>query len=492
MNITIFQFFHWYFPAEGNLWNHASEQSDRLAELGITHVWLPPAYKSAGGINEPGYAVYDLYDLGEFDQKNTVRTKYGTKEQYLECIKTFHERKMGVLADIVLNHRMGADEEEEIPVQQVNKENRLEKISDQVNIKAYTRFTFPGRKEKYSDYLWDWHSFSGISKGEDIYIILNEHTHGEWENVMERQYGNFDYLMGCDVEYRNPAVREELKKWGKWYVETTGVDGFRLDAIKHITLDFFPEWLPFLKDSFQKDFLCVGEFWKSDTDAMLEYIDATGGMIQLFDVPLHFNFYKASKDGDQFDLRTIFDNTLVHAKPELAVTFVDNHDTEPLQSLESWVEPWFKPHAYATILLRKQGIPSVFYTALYGADYSDTKDEQQIGIHIAPTEELSTLLKIRSELAYGDQYDYLDDPNLIGWTRIGHDDKPDSGCAVLLTNAGGGEKWMNLGERNAGKTFVNALGNPDQEITLNEKGDGLFNVAPGKVSVWILKDTNKG
>ena len=66
-NLTLFQFFHWYYNAEGNLWQHASDESARLADLGVTHVWLPPAYKSALGTEEPGYAVYDLYDLGEFD-----------------------------------------------------------------------------------------------------------------------------------------------------------------------------------------------------------------------------------------------------------------------------------------------------------------------------------------------------------------------------------------------------------------------------------------
>ena len=41
-----------------------------------------------GGTKEVGYAAYDLYDLGEFDQKGTTRTKYGTKDEYLEAIKS--------------------------------------------------------------------------------------------------------------------------------------------------------------------------------------------------------------------------------------------------------------------------------------------------------------------------------------------------------------------------------------------------------------------
>ena len=48
----------------------------------------------------------------------------------------------------------------------------------------------------------------------------------------------------------------------------------------------------------------------------------------------------------------IFDGTIVKEKPDKAVTFVDNHDTQIGQSLESWVLDWFKPHAYSLILLR--------------------------------------------------------------------------------------------------------------------------------------------
>ena len=90
-NLTIFQFFHWYYTPEGKLWLHAGEKAPHLKKLGVTHVWLPPAYKSSGGLDDPGYAVYDLYDLGEFDQKGSVRTRYGTKHEYLACINTLHE-----------------------------------------------------------------------------------------------------------------------------------------------------------------------------------------------------------------------------------------------------------------------------------------------------------------------------------------------------------------------------------------------------------------
>ena len=78
---TILQNFEWYLPEDGQLWNNTTLEAQRLAELGFTDIWLPPAYKGQAGIHDVGYGVYDQYDLGEFDQKGTIPTKYGTKDE---------------------------------------------------------------------------------------------------------------------------------------------------------------------------------------------------------------------------------------------------------------------------------------------------------------------------------------------------------------------------------------------------------------------------
>ena len=85
MNRTIMQFFEWYLPPDGGHWNFLKEQSKALSEAGINTLWLPPAYKGGGGSKDVGYDVYDLYDLGEFDQKGSVRTKYGTNHEYIKA-----------------------------------------------------------------------------------------------------------------------------------------------------------------------------------------------------------------------------------------------------------------------------------------------------------------------------------------------------------------------------------------------------------------------
>lgn len=66
-NGTMVQYFEWYMP-EDMLWKQLKEEAPRLTDEGITGVWIPPCYKGAAGSTDVGYGVYDLYDLGEFDQ----------------------------------------------------------------------------------------------------------------------------------------------------------------------------------------------------------------------------------------------------------------------------------------------------------------------------------------------------------------------------------------------------------------------------------------
>lgn len=490
-NITVFQFFHWYSTADGQWWNYCASKAKELADKGITHVYLPPAYKSAFGSNEPGYAVYDLYDLGEFNQKDTVRTKYGTKDDYLNCIKAFHDNDIEVVADIVLNHRHGADAKEFFAAALVNTENRNDFVSEPHQIEGFTQFNFPGRNDKYSTFKWNHTTFSGIDgelNGQKvIYSIQNEYGAG-WEEVTENENGNFDFLMGADVEFRNEAVREELFKWGKWYADTTGVDGFRMDAVKHMSPIFIKDWINQMKSYCNRYVFVVSEYWKNDVGALLNYLNIVEDATQLFDVPLHFNFYEASQKKNEYDLRTIFDGTLLQQRPEMSVTFVENHDTQPLQSLESTVDFWFKPLAYALILLREQGTPVVFYPCLYGANYTDEKEGQKHEINLAVVDELYALLNTRRDYAYGKQIDYFDHANVIGWVRQGTENVQKSGCAVVLSNGDDGFKEMDLGINNANKTYIDITKHIHEEVITNEHGIGVFRVRGCSVSVWIIKE----
>ncbi|GAC1427734.1 MAG: alpha-amylase [Chitinophagaceae bacterium] len=454
---------------------------------------MPPAFKANAGGMSVGYDVYDFYDIGEFNQKGSVRTKYGTRDEYIAAINAAQRAGLQVYADIVFNHLAGADEAEKIKVRKVNPENRNEFISDPFEIEAYTKFTYPGRKHKYSSFVWDHNCFSGVdydnlSKETAIYSIINEYGDG-WEEVIDDEKGNYDYLMYTDIDFRNPGVREELKRWADWYYGEIKFDGLRLDAVKHIAPGFYKEWLDYVRSSTKRNIFAVGEYWApGNLPLLLKYIDATEGRMSLFDAALHHNLHNASRGGKDYDLTTLFNNTLVSARPDLAVTVVDNHDTQPLQALEAPVEPWFKPIAYALILLREKGYPCVFYPDMYGSTYTDKgHDGNDYEIYLPGCENIDKLLMARKMYAYGMQRDYLDHGNCIGWTREGIKERKRSGCAVLLSNGDKGFKKMEMGKIHKGKIFTDYLGKVTAAVTIDDNGFGNFECLPGSVSVWTEK-----
>lgn len=479
-NKTMMQYFEWYLPNNCNLWKNLIKLAPNLHKMGITSVWLPPACKAASGINDTGYGVYDLYDLGEFDQKGTIRTKYGTKDEYISAIRALQLEGIHVLADVVLNHRMGADETEDIIAYKVNSDNRNEVIGDYRTISAWTKFNFNGRGDKYSNLKLDWSHFTSI----DYDNKANENGifrfYGKrFSDEVDKELGNYDYLMGCDVDFNNLDTVEDLNNWGKWFLDQTNVDGFRLDAVKHIRSSFYKRWLSGLKQNFDKDLFTVGEYFSTNIDSLLWYLDYNDQIDSLFDVPLHDHFKIASESGSSYDMSKIFENTLTDRRPSKSVTFVDNHDTEPGQSLESWVKEWFKPLAYSMIMLRSKGTPCIFYGDYYGIPEKN----------IPPMKEyLDVIMLVRKYLAYGNQRDYLDHHNIIGWTLEGDYYHQDSGLAVIISNGEGGCKQMNVGENLAGCTLYDCTGNVREPVYIDNDGNGIFYVNGGSVSVWIKKD----
>ena len=489
MNSTMIQFFHWYTPGDSFLWDHAADKAGYMADLGITAAWLPPAYKGAGGGTSTGYDPYDLFDLGEFDQKGSMPTKYGNREQFLNACKTLGEHGVGVIADIVLNHKGGGDELETFQVVKVDPEHRDNGISAPYEIQSYTKFTFPGRGDKYSEFKWDFTCFTGVDyaegeEGDSIYRIINDYG-DNWDEVISGEKGNFDYLMFNDIETRNPSVRAELNHWGKWFHEQCHFSGVRLDAVKHIAPEFYKEWLHMLRENTGENIFAVGEYWAPGDLPLLEkYLAAVDGSMMLFDSALHHNLHNAAVEGESFDMRTILDNSLMMANPLFAVTLVANHDTQPLQALEAPVNPWFKPLAYALILLRSEGYPCVFYPDLFGAKYKDHgADGGEYEIEMPKVDGIENLIRARKDHAYGDQFVYFDDQHCIGFTRVG--DEEHSGCAVVMSNAGEASKRMEMGTIYAGRKFTDMLGNCDGEVALDDNGWGDFPCSGGSVSVWV-------
>lgn len=477
MNGVLLQGFEWYLPEDGNHYKKLIENLDYFKEIGITAIWIPPVTKGTG-TNDVGYGVYDLYDLGEFDQKGAIRTKYGTKEELLNLIEEAHNRNISIYADVVLNHKAGADETELFKAVKVDYENRNQEIQEARDIEGWTKFTFPGRNDKYSNFKWSFQHFNGVDfdqkTGENgiFKIIWNNR---DWNQFVSGEKGNYDYLMFADIDHTHPDVREEIFNWADWFIDETKIDGIRYDALKHIDAYFIKDLTEHILNK-KNDMYFVGEYWENNQDNLVRYIDITSQNIDLFDVTLHYKLHEASKSGDNFDLRTLFDNSLESKRNMNSVTFVDNHDSQLGQSLESWIDDWFRQIAYALILLKKDGYPCVFYGDLFdiesGNKYKGMRDR------------LQPLLELRKNYAYGDEKNFLQNKNEVGFVRYG-DDEHAGKMAVAISNHTDKVIRMFVGKDQVGKIYYDYLGNNQSKVRIDDDGYGDFNVSAGSVSVYV-------
>lgn len=476
-NGVMMQFFEWYLPNHGNLWKIIKNEASHLHKLGVTALWIPPAYKAISQENE-GYATYDLYDLGEFRQKGTVRTKYGKKRDLKKMVSELHRYDINIYLDAVMNHKAGADYAERCLVKEVNPHQRHEYISGEYEIEGMTGFTFPGRRNNYSDFKWNKKCFSGLdydkkTNRKGVFQIVEDGK--TWNDGVDKENGNYDYLMFANLDFSNPEVVGEMNKWGIWVTKELNLDGMRLDAVKHIKNTFIKEFLETIRSEYGESFYAVGEYWTRNINILENYLNAVSYSFNLFDVPLHYNLFDASRLKRNYNLSTLLDNTLVTKHPELAVTFVDNHDSQKGCSLESEIEEWFKPSAYALILLMKDGYPCLFYGDYYGIRSKKSS--------IRTT--LDLLMKIRRQYAFGEQINYFDHPGTVGLIRLGDDEYPGSGLALLISNGDDGKKNMYVGKNRAGECWFECSGDIRQEVVIDEKGYGTFYVNGGTFAVWV-------
>jgi len=132
------------------------------------------------------------------------------------------------------------------------------------------------------------------------------------------------------------------------------------------------------------------------------------------------------------------------------------------------------------ILLRNQGYPSIFYGDLYGMK----------GEHAEPPAcggKLPDIVLARKLYAYGDQEDYWDDPNCIGFVRRGTKEHP-QGLACVMSNAGNNEIRMAVGDEHKGEIWTDVLGWQTDEVKIDNDGFGIFPCPGTSVSIWVKKD----
>ena len=442
---VMLQAFFWDCPREDHKdfqwWNTIREQIPSLAKAGFTALWLPPVHK-AGNLAGPsmGYDPYDYYDLGEFEQKGSIPTWFGSKQELLALIHEAHESHLGVIADIVINHNSGADAEEVNP------------------LTGQSRWTlFQPRSKKFPR---NWESF-------------HPNMYESWD---EMAFGGMP-----DLSHRNPAVYAELLKLARWLLEEVGFDGFRYDFVKGYganTITAIQEYR-YMRDGKPIQPYGVAEFW--DTARAIEnWVDlanfSSSNPVDAFDFPMR-EMLKALCDHYGFSLRNLATwETVLQKQPQSVVTFVENHD------LRDEGRPIINDKLLAySYILTHEGYPCVFWHDYF--NYHLALPETANGI--------AALVQAHEKFAGGaTQTLYLDD-DLYIMQRTGYGDR--SGLIYVLNNRGDtwhgewvGTQWPNASLAPVAWWGANERSRPIDPST-GVDGRGQFFAPPRGYAVYAVK-----
>jgi alpha-amylase len=385
------QAFFWDCPRVDNKeyqwWNYVGEQVPSLANVGFTALWLPPVHKAANlGGTSMGYDPYDYYDLGEFDQKGSIPTWFGTKAELLTLIETAHDHGLSLIADVVINHNNGADEEQVNP------------LLDQ---SRWTLFN-----PKSGKFLRTWECFHP-----NIYESWDQMTFGDMP----------------DLSHRNPYVYAELLKLARWLIEEVGFDGFRYDFAKGYgenTIAAFQEYRYIRNGNLIVPY-GVAEFWDSASNT-LRWVDSANlsnsNPVDAFDFPLR-DMLKALCDQYGFSLKDLLTwETILQKQPQTTVTFVENHD------LRDEGRPILNDKLLAySYILTHEGYPCVFWQ-----DYFN----YNLGLDGTPNG-IAALVRAHEKYASGNTEVLYVDDYLYIMQRTGYEDK--SGLVYVLNNRG--DNW---------------------------------------------------
>ena len=156
-----------------------------------------------------------------------MRTKYGTRAQYIAAIDAIHAAGGQVYADIVLNHKMGGDGTQTVTAVRVDEKNRNTEYWGDISIQAWVDFNFPGRRQAdgslaYNNFTWQWYHFDGVDYAQNLGSdgcsncrIYKFRGDGKgWDPEVATEYGNYDFLLGADIDFQHSDARNHLKDWG--------------------------------------------------------------------------------------------------------------------------------------------------------------------------------------------------------------------------------------------------------------------------------------
>lgn len=304
------------------------------SDLGIEGIWLMPIFES------PSYHGYDTVDYLSIDRE------YGSLADFREFLAAAHRRGIRVIVDFVMNHSSA--------------QHPWFQASAMAPLSPYRDW-----------YVWrsddpGWTQPWGGGK------VWHRNPFGDGQFY----YGVFWGGMP-DLNFAHPPVREEMKRLAEHW-RRLGVDGFRLDATRHLfangpgeaqndqpeTREFLREFASHLRE-LAPDTILVGENWTTTQNIALYFGDSSqvAGGDQL---PMNFNFpladaiVKGLREETSFGIREVLDEMAeLYPAGVLDAPFLRNHDMMRLGTELGGDHE--KQKLAAAILLTLPGVPFLYY-----------------------------------------------------------------------------------------------------------------------------------
>jgi len=289
-------------------------------DLGVTGIWLMPIQDS------PSYHGYDGVDY------RSINPDYGTIADFQAFLSAAHDRGIKVIIDYVMNHCSNQHPW------------FVQSAAEDPYYRDFFRWSEydPGGSGPWGQTVWHW--------GDP-----------DW------YYGLFTSGMP-DLNYENPAVKDSMFQTATWWLDTVGVDGFRLDAVLYLledghelqntqaTLDFWADYNAHVK-SVNPDAFSVGEAW-TNTSTVLQYVSEER-LDTCFEFDLSYAMVDAVNYGDAGWVGTKA-NQVYHLYPYLQYcTFLTNHDQD--RTFTRVGEDEGRARAAAGIYLTLPGVPFLYY-----------------------------------------------------------------------------------------------------------------------------------
>ncbi|MDF3297223.1 pullulanase-type alpha-1,6-glucosidase [Streptomyces tropicalis] len=314
-----------------------TKRLDYIKGLGTTAIWLAPIFKNQAvqGTGKDASAGYHGYWITDF---TTVDPHFGTNQDLATLISSAHAKGMKVFFDVITNHTADV----------VDYEGQSH---DYLSKGAFPYLTKDGRPFDDADYADGKRAFPAVGTASfprtptvpaakrniKVPSWLNDptmyHNRGDSTYAGENAtYGDFSGL--DDLWTERPEVVAGMEKIYERWVKDFGVDGFRIDTVKHVDMDFWTQWATAL-DRYaagrgRKNFFMFGEVYSADTSVTSPYV--TQGRL---DATLDFPFQDAarsyaSQGGSAKKLAGVFGDdykyTTDKANAYEQVTFLGNHD----------------------------------------------------------------------------------------------------------------------------------------------------------------------